>query len=734
LSTPPKTSFSALGLPSQLLSVLDRLGHETPTPIQQESIPPLLQGRDVLGQAATGTGKTAAFALPLLSRLDRGARRPFETSVLVLVPTRELALQVSEAIRTYGAELGVAVVAVYGGQEIVQQLRPLKRGVDVVVATPGRAIDHLKRKTLKLDKVQTVVLDEADEMLDMGFAEELEQILSQLPAQKQTALFSATMPPRIMRIAERYLNDPVKVSIAKSPTAQGETPKVRQTAYVVPGRFKVAALVRLLHFEQASSALIFCQTRADVDELTKLLLEKGMPSEAIHGGLSQDQRDRVMKKFKSGVVKFLVATDVAARGLHVDNLSHVVNYDVPKSPEVYVHRIGRTGRAGNEGVALTLAEPSEARLIKGLERAAGGRIMMGRVPSGADLKKQHIASTQAAVLAAAGAGAGTQHRAWVETQAASFDAAALAGAAIELLFQQQHGGADAMLEDIPEYAPKKGATQRPDDRLARRPTGATHPERSTERPSPRREEGSRTWEPKRPARSGNGRAETSLEPVAEAPSVRAHHGEQPAASAPAKGPHGKVQRPKPAPAEFHGARAVASASVSPQAPEERRAAPIAAPPRKPPHQRASAAAPQRAHARDDSAAAPRPGHREEPLGRPSQPTFSRDLSRPARASSDVASRRLGDEPRPRRLAERHAGSDKATLFIGAGKRAGIRPGDLVGAIANESGLGSKDIGPIQIRDAFSLVVVPEPEAQRVIDAMRNSTLRGRRVTVKREPT
>jgi len=381
----PASGFDAFHFSAPLLAALKALGYEEPTPIQQRTIPALLDGRDVLGQAATGTGKTAAFALPILERIAPGSTKPFEAQALVLVPTRELAMQVAEAFTKYGAQLGVRVLAVYGGQEFHVQLKPLKRGVDVVVATPGRALDHLRRQTLKLDAVRFVVLDEADEMLDMGFAEDLDAILSGLPEGRQTALFSATLPPRIAAIAEQHLNEPVRVTIAPKSVEAGTLPNIRQAAYVVPRHLKEAALVRVLEAERPQSAIVFCRTRVEVDELTDALARHGYATSALHGGMTQEIRDAVLRRFKAGTLQVLVATDVAARGLHVENLSHVVNYDLPTSPEPYVHRIGRTGRAGKEGVALAFLEQRELRLLRNIERVTKRPVPIAQVPTRAEL-------------------------------------------------------------------------------------------------------------------------------------------------------------------------------------------------------------------------------------------------------------------------------------------------------------------------------------------------------------
>ncbi len=359
--------FTGLGLDPRVVDALAALGYEEPTPVQREAIPPLLAGRDLLGQAATGTGKTAAFALPLLHVLTPDADARERTRAFILVPTRELAMQVAEAVHKYGKAMGIVAMPIYGGASMDTQIRALKRGVDVVVATPGRALDHIRRKTLRLDGVRTVILDEADEMLDMGFAEDLEAILDAMPAERQTALFSATLPPRIAEIANKHLNDPVRVRIDREIVAAGSAPRVRQVAYIVSRAHKMATLGRILDVENPTSAIVFCRTRTEVDELTETLNGRGYRADALHGGLSQEQRDRVMKKFRANKSDLLVATDVAARGLDVQHVSHVVNYDLPTAAEAYVHRIGRTGRAGREGVAITLAEPREHRQLRNIE-------------------------------------------------------------------------------------------------------------------------------------------------------------------------------------------------------------------------------------------------------------------------------------------------------------------------------------------------------------------------------
>jgi ATP-dependent RNA helicase DeaD len=383
------SGFAELGLAPGLCRALSGLGYEEPTPIQRAAVPPLIAGRDLVGQAATGTGKTAAFALPVLQRISG---RSGQTGVLalILVPTRELAIQVSAAMHSYGRDMSVRVLPVYGGQPIGRQLRSLDRGVDVVVATPGRALDHITRGTLDLSGLEIVVLDEADEMFDMGFAEDIELILGETPQNRQVALFSATMPPRIDGMVRRYLSDPVRVELGRKASASSDGLLVRQTAYMTPRGYKPAALARVLDLEMPAAAVVFCRTRDEVDQVTETLNGRGFRAEALHGGMDQQQRDRVMGRLRGGNLDLLVATDVAARGLDVERLTHVVNYDVPSAPDSYVHRIGRVGRAGREGTAITLVEPRERNMLKAIERATGRPIAIGKVPTVADLRARRL--------------------------------------------------------------------------------------------------------------------------------------------------------------------------------------------------------------------------------------------------------------------------------------------------------------------------------------------------------
>ncbi|HEX2721708.1 MAG TPA: DEAD/DEAH box helicase [Gemmatimonadaceae bacterium] len=568
----PSNGFGALGLSAEIADALTGLGYEEPTPIQREAIPALAAGRDLLGQAATGTGKTAAFALPLIQQLasDPDRRRGAASiRALVLVPTRELAMQVSEAIHKYGKPTGARVLPVYGGQSIHKQLTVLRRGVDVVVATPGRALDHIKRKTLDLSQLRIVILDEADEMLDMGFAEDLEAILDAAPPGRQTALFSATIAPRIKAIARRHLTDPVSVRIEADRAEAGTMPKVRQVAYMVQRQQKAAALGRILDIEDPESALVFCRTRTEVDELTEKLNSRGYRSEAIHGGLSQEQRDRVMRRFRDGALDLLVATDVAARGLDIGHLSHVVNFDVPAAPDAYVHRIGRTARAGREGTAITLAEPREARMLRNIEQHTRQKIRVGTIPSVLDLRARRLEATSAAVRTAVESGSLDPYRAVVATLGEDIDLLDIAAAAVKLA----HEAGGNRGENEEEIA-------------------VVHPPRDT------------------------------------------------------------------------------------------------------------AALPRKARSRGDGEA--RADHR------------SRD-ERPSRAAGKTKAK------------ER-----VVRVYIGLGRKTGIRPADLVGAIANEAGIAGRDIGAIEMGNGFSLVEVPESAAEAVIEAVGRAKIRGQRVTARLE--
>ena len=554
------SGFADLTLAPELCHVLSGLGYEEPTPIQLAAIPPLLEGRDLVGQAATGTGKTAAFALPVLQRILTEGERP-EPLALILVPTRELAVHVSQAMRSYGHDMRARVLPVYGGEPIGRQLGALRRGVDVVVATPGRALDHINRGTLKLSGLEILVLDEADEMLDMGFAEEIEAILASTPGERQTALFSATMPPRINGMVRRHLHDPVRVELGRQASASADGLLVRQTAYLVPRGHKAAALGRVLDLERPAATIVFCRTRDEVDQLTESLNGRGYRAEALHGGMDQKQRDRVMARLRSRAIDLLVATDVAARGLDIDQLTHVVNYDVPSAPESYVHRIGRVGRAGREGTAITLVEPREQKMLKTIERVTKRPITIEKLPTVATLRamRLELMRTELRESLLKDDGDLDAFRAVVGPLGAEFDPFEVALAAVKLAYEASG--------------------------------------------TPREEE----------------------IPAVEMPSA-----------------------------------------------DDRRDG-------------------RKAKSRDQGQAT------------------GRDQRRGRRAT---------------------AGTTR--LFVGTGRSAGVRPQDLVGAIAGESYLSGRDIGAIEIADRFSLVEVPESAADDVVRALRGTSIKGRKATVRRE--
>ncbi|EIJ34272.1 DEAD/DEAH box helicase [Thiothrix nivea] len=384
--TPTLPAFSELGLAAPVLQAVQELGYETPSAIQAETIPYLLEGRDVLGQAQTGTGKTAAFALPLLSRLDLSTTGP---QILILAPTRELAIQVAEACQKYAAHLpGFHVMPIYGGQDYRTQFRQLERGVHVVVGTPGRVMDHLRRETLKLDNLQALVLDEADEMLRMGFIEDIEWIMEQTPVTRQIALFSATMPPAIHRIAQSYLNNPAEVKIqVKTTTAD----TIRQRYWLVSGLHKLDALTRILEAEPFDACIIFVRTKTETVELAEKLQARGYGAVALNGDIPQNVRERTVDQLKKGKIDILIATDVAARGLDVERITHVINYDIPTDTESYVHRIGRTGRAGRSGDAILFVSPRERYLLRAIERATRKPIELMELPSTETINDLRIA-------------------------------------------------------------------------------------------------------------------------------------------------------------------------------------------------------------------------------------------------------------------------------------------------------------------------------------------------------
>lgn len=392
-SKPEITSFEDLNLDRKILAALKEMGFEEPSPIQKGAIPMALEGEDLIGQAQTGTGKTAAFGIPIIQKINEKDRH---IQALVMSPTRELCIQVADEISKIGKTKRIRVFPVYGGQPIERQIRSLKRGIQVVIGTPGRLLDHIRRGTIDLEYVNFLVLDEADEMLDMGFVDDMENIIKNVPPERQTMLFSATMPRPILSISKKYMRAPKVVAIHKEVVT---APTIDQ--YYYETRDKVDGLCRILDTTDDCKMIIFCRTKKGVDELVIALATRGYEAEGLHGDLSQNQRDRVMKKFRSGQVDILVATDVAARGLDIDNITHVVNFDVPSDSESYVHRIGRTGRAGNTGVALTFITPREFRQLKLIERSIKTKIIRGTLPTDASVlerQREQIVSKMQTIL------------------------------------------------------------------------------------------------------------------------------------------------------------------------------------------------------------------------------------------------------------------------------------------------------------------------------------------------
>lgn len=535
------STFAELGLGEDTLKAITELGYEEPTPIQLRTIGPMLEGHDVIAQAQTGTGKTGAFALPIIERLDGNGKVP---QALIMTPTRELAMQVAEAFYNYGKYHRVRVLPVYGGQPIERQFSALKRGVDIVVGTPGRLLDHIRRNTLDLSQVRTLVLDEADEMLNMGFIEDIETILQEVPAERQTALFSATMPDPIAKLAQKYMRTPERIRVEAQ---QMTVPAIRQVYYEVGGRDKFEVLVRVLDFEQPSSAMIFCRTKKEVDDLSARLIARAFPAEAIHGDLSQSQRDRVMDRFRSNQAELLVATDVAARGLDVEHVSHVFNYDLPLDPEIYVHRIGRTGRAGRAGSAITLVTPRERRLWGTIQQVTRADVKRMHLPTISDVITRRREAFKETLRETLEHGDLDKYRIMAEELGEEYSPTDLAAAAFKLLL----GAAPDETQDV----------------LAAKEPGDIRPERDRDR-GPRKE-GGRTFGP------------------------------------------------------------------------------------------------------------------------------SRGMTR---------------------------------LFIDIGRDDGVRPGDLVGAIANEADISGRAIGAIEIFDRFSFVEVPSQAADQVLMALKNTTIRNRKIS------
>ncbi|CAM2994203.1 DEAD/DEAH box helicase [Paenibacillus taichungensis] len=455
-------NFTDFNLEPLVLQAITELGFEEATPIQSKSIPLALEGRDLIGQAQTGTGKTAAFGIPLISKISKSDEK---IRALIMAPTRELAIQVAEEIEKLTRFKGLRSLPIYGGQDIVRQIRALKRKPQIIIGTPGRLLDHINRKTIKLDDVQTVVLDEADEMLDMGFMEDIQSILKQVPDERQTMLFSATMPPNIQKLAQQFLNNPEHVSVIPK---QVSAPLIDQAYIEVPERQKFEALSRLLDMESPELAIVFGRTKRRVDELAEALQKRGYSADGLHGDLSQNQRDTVMRKFRDGSIDVLVATDVAARGLDVSGVTHVVNFDLPQDPESYVHRIGRTGRAGKEGAAWSFVTPREIDHLHFIERVTRHRIPRKPLPTMAEAVEGKQRLTAERLLEIVQSGELNEYKGIAIQMLEQYDSVQLLSAALKLLTGDKK---DAQVDLTPED-PIRAKRRKPDVRSGgRKPSG-----------------------------------------------------------------------------------------------------------------------------------------------------------------------------------------------------------------------------------------------------------------------
>jgi ATP-dependent RNA helicase DeaD len=618
-STPPNPveplpSFKDLALSEAVARVLSDVGYETPSPIQSATIPPMLAGRDVVGQAQTGTGKTAAFALPILSRLNMQQHSP---QALVLAPTRELAIQVAEAFQRYAAHIpGFHVLPIYGGQSYGPQLHGLKRGVHVVVGTPGRIIDHLERGSLDLSALTCLVLDEADEMLRMGFIDDVETILKKTPPKRQVALFSATMPAPIRRIAQTYQNDPVEITIK---TKTSTAPNIRQRYWMVSGLHKLDALTRILEAEPFDAMIVFARTKQQTDELAEKLQARGLSAAAINGDIQQAQRERTIARLKDGQLDILVATDVAARGLDVERISHVLNYDIPTDAESYVHRVGRTGRAGRSGEAILFLTPRERHLLKAIERTTRQTIEPMELPSVEAVNDQRITRFMQRISDTLAMGDLGVFQGLIEKYEQQHNVPAVEiAAALAKMFQ---GDAPLLLQPEPKRRPERDTAPAPRAERTARPPRASS---SSERPSGASDSGARI------ARDSVPRATRESTPT---------------------------QRDRPV-------RDSRPATDRPPIP------------------------PARSSLRRADSGAP-------PARRERAPDAERDFAAPARERTSRSER-----PRPP-----EAGME--TFRIEVGSAHGVKPANIVGAVANEAGLESRNIGRIDIRDDYSLLDLPE---------------------------
>jgi ATP-dependent RNA helicase DeaD len=711
-TTGDSPAFSDLALSDAVLKALRDVGYESPSPIQAATIPRLLAGTDVVGQAQTGTGKTAAFALPILSKIDVNQGGP---QALVLVPTRELAIQVAEAFQRYATYMkGFHVLPVYGGQSYTPQLQSLRRGVHVVVATPGRAMDHIKRGTLNLSSLRHLVLDEADEMLRMGFIDDVEWILEQTPAERQIALFSATMPPQVRRIAQRHLRDPVEVTIRSKTTTAS---KIRQRYWIVSGMHnKLEALTRILEAETFDAMLVFTRTKVATEELAERLSARGFAVEALNGDIVQAQRERTVARLKAGQIDIVVATDVAARGLDVERVSHVVNYDVPYDPESYVHRIGRTGRAGRSGEAILFIAPRERNMLRVIERATRQTIDAMQMPTIEDVNERRVARFNEKLTAAIESGAGQVFRPLIEGYERDHNVPATEIAAALASIVQ--GSTPLLLEDTRGSAPAYGSSnetfERGEERSDRgkprqrewspeggKPARRERPERASREPLDRT---APAWPVRRDVPEATTEPETDRtrdrqrppapeeEPTPAAPEPRLpNRRERRALEQARRESGGTAEAPKPeAPVVAGGLQEAPPKTAEARDPHRIDRA----------HKMEARAARRGEHAPTES----RDARRGE---RSSTPKYQEETAVPYRKSEREEPSRASAADSEREPRRRQGGDeDVETYRIEVGHEHGVKPNNIVGAIANEVGLDGRHIGRVVIREDHSFVDLP----------------------------
>lgn len=663
-------AFSDLALSDAVLKALREVGYETPSPIQAATIPHLLAGSDVVGQAQTGTGKTAAFALPILSKIEIREAAP---QALILVPTRELAIQVAEAFQRYATYMkGFHVLPVYGGQSYTPQLQSLRRGVHVVVATPGRAMDHMKRGTLDLSSLRHLVLDEADEMLRMGFIDDVEWILEQAPAERQIALFSATMPPQVRRIAQRHLREPAEVTIRSKTTTAS---KIRQRYWIVSGMHKLDALTRILEAESFDAMIVFTRTKIATEELAERLAARGFAVEALNGDIAQAQRERTVARLKSGQIDIVVATDVAARGLDVERVSHVVNFDVPYDPESYVHRIGRTGRAGRSGEAILFIAPRERNMLRVIERATRQNIESMQLPTIEDVNERRVARFNEKLTAAIESGAGQVFLPLIESYerdnnvSAADIAAALASiaqGATPLLLEPQGGSASP-------YGSADETSERGEEKRARG--------------KPRQREWSSGE--RKPARAERESIETSSRARHRA------HAEEPASPA------------QPKPLNRRERRALEHAHRESEGTLQTQ---------------------EREASSEDESAATKATTRRPDRGDESKPARAKHR---AKDSNDDRSSERQETSDSRERGRRGGDEDVETYRIEVGHDHGVKPNNIVGAIANEVGLEGRFIGRVVIRDDHSFVDLPAGMPKEVFRQLQKVRVAGQPLQISR---